>query len=142
MFFESYTIPKNLNRFKRIMKIIIILFSLITTLRCAAQTDTVDNYRPYLMEGGNQIRGSYTYAKPMMRNDTLHYWLVVIDTASGVKVYSKALDLNYNLSFVIQGYGLWVTDEFLGDHWEIFDEKFRKLSESRLIITKIIEVPK
>jgi len=124
------------------MKIITVFFSLIVSLSCIAQTDTVDNYRPYLMEGGNQINGSYTYAKPLRRNDTLCYWLVVVDTASGVKVYSKTLDLNYNISFVIKGYGLWVNDENFGDHWEIFDEKFRKISKSGLIITKIIEVPK
>ena len=124
------------------MKIIIVLFGLSVSLSCLAQTDTVDNYRPYLMEGGYQISGSYTYATPMRRDDTLHYWLVVIDTASGVKVYSKTLDLHYNISFVIKGYGLWVNDENFGDHWEIFDEKFRKISESGLIITKIIEVPK
>jgi hypothetical protein len=136
---------------KRLLHILTIL-----TLSCQAQQDTVnipldedlvDRYGPFLVKistpaGITQINGVSTLSRALIANDTLEYWLEVIDTAKGVTVFDSAVGIRFHVSLQMRGYGLWLSqDPDFGPHWEIYDQRFRRMRDLPLVITRIIEIP-
>lgn len=126
------------------MKNILIVALTIFASACYAQFDsTIDNYKPYLIEK-RRITGANTAAlnKDLGQTtaDTLHYWIIILDTTSGITARKRNGEVTYNFIYGIRGYGLWVIDPVIGNHWDLFDEKFRLLRDRGVIITQIIEL--
>lgn len=73
--------------------------------------------------------------------DTIFCDVEIIDMNSGVEVRNKVSGLTYHPAYYVKAYGLWVYSSYLGNHWDIFDEKFRLLKNvPGITMGKIVEV--
>lgn len=113
------------------------------SLNCSAQTDTVDHFWPYLVSGEGKIVGNYSWNKPLRRDDTIRYKLVIEPLKPLVTITDTALGITFGVALTMDAYGLWVeADTTLGGYWEIYDTKFRRIRDLKLNILKIDEIPK
>lgn len=104
-----------------------------------------DTYKPYLVEN-NKISSSSIMSLNKDSSetdiDTIFCRVEIIDMNSGVEVRSKITGLIYHPAFYIKAYGLWVYDPYMGNHWDLFDERFRMLKKipGGITVGKIIEL--
>lgn len=124
------------------MKFILLVFSFIT-LQCQAQKqDTVDHFFPWLIHN-QDIVGNYTWNRPLYRNDTVRYKVIVEDTSIHVTVKNDSLGIIYKLAYIMDTYSLWIdADSSFGPHWEMYDLKGRRIRELPIFILKIDELPR
>lgn len=116
---------------------------LLFSIKCSAQTDTVDHFWPYLVSGEGKIVENYSWNKPLRRDDTIRYKLIVEPFKSLVTIKDTALDITFGVALTMDAYGLWVeADTTRGGYWEIYDTKFRRVRDLGITILKIDEIPR
>lgn len=122
-----------------------LLLLCLISLSCQAQTDTVDHYFPFLTTGEGKIEGAYSWKRPLRRDDTIYYKLIVDDPRRMVTVRNDSLGITYKLALILDSaYAVWkIGDPNFGDYWEMHEPfKNRRIMDLNIKVLKIDEYPK